>query len=117
VGTNEHHQDFRVGGREIDRGGPKGGPIHAFEGYYHDIVPDRRIVFAYDLKIDGKRMSVSLVTVEIAPEGAGARLSFTEQVAFFDGFQDGAADRERGTRDLLDALGREVERQPAPSTR
>jgi uncharacterized protein YndB with AHSA1/START domain len=36
--------DFRVGGHETDRGEPG-----AYEARYHDIVPDERIVFAYDL--------------------------------------------------------------------
>ena len=37
-GPAEQELDFRVGGREINRGGPPGGPIHAFEGRYYDIV-------------------------------------------------------------------------------
>jgi hypothetical protein len=31
--------DFRVGGRELNSGGPKGGPLHSFECIYQDIVP------------------------------------------------------------------------------
>jgi uncharacterized protein YndB with AHSA1/START domain len=96
--------DFRIGGREIHDGGPKGGPLHKFEARYMDIVPNQRIVFAYDMHLDDKRISCSLTTVELKPEGAGTRLTFTEQGAFLDGY-DNPAGREEGTRGLLDALG------------
>ena len=38
--------DFRVGGREYSRFGPKGDPRYWSEGYYLDIVQDARIVSA-----------------------------------------------------------------------
>jgi uncharacterized protein YndB with AHSA1/START domain len=104
--------DFRVGGREISRGGPKGGPVHTFEGRYYDIVPDERIVYTYDMHLDETRISVSLATVEFKPTGAGTRLIFTEQGAFLDGY-DMPAQREQGTADLLDALGAELRRESA----
>jgi uncharacterized protein YndB with AHSA1/START domain len=100
---SNHEMDFRVGGRERVSGGPPGGPVHAFEGRYQDIVPDRRIVYSYDMHIGADRISVSLATVELMPEGAGTRLIFTEQGAFLDGY-DNAGQREEGTRGLLDNL-------------
>ena len=111
-GTDEFELDFRVGGREISRGGPPGGPVHIYEGRYQDIVPDQRIVFTYDMHLDDKRISVSLVTVELKPTGAGTRLVFTEQGAFLDGY-DNAIQREQGTGELLDALGTELQRDSA----
>jgi uncharacterized protein YndB with AHSA1/START domain len=104
--------DFRVGGRELNRGGPKGGPVHSFLGYYQDIVPSQRIVYTYDMHLDQTRISVSLATVELMPEGKGTRLIFTEQGAFLDGY-DNPAQREQGTRELLDALGAELRREGA----
>jgi uncharacterized protein YndB with AHSA1/START domain len=99
-----HEFDFRVGGRERLSGGPKGGPVHAFDSRYQDIVPDQRIVYAYDMHLDDVRISVSLATVEFKPVGsAGTRLIFTEQAVFLDGYDD-AESRERGTRGLLDKL-------------
>jgi uncharacterized protein YndB with AHSA1/START domain len=95
--------DFRVGGREITRGGPKGGPVHTSEAHYYDIVQDERIVFGYAMYLDDTRISVSLATVQLKPEGTGTNLIFTEQGAFLDGF-DNPAERERGTHDLLEAL-------------
>jgi len=102
-GPNEHRLDFRVGGREFNRGGPKGGPVHTYDALYFDIVPNERIVYAYDMHLDDRRISASLATVELEPEGKGTRLTFTEQGAFLDGF-DNVADREHGTGELLDAL-------------
>jgi uncharacterized protein YndB with AHSA1/START domain len=111
-GPGEHELDFRVGGREASRGGPAGGPVHRFEARYYDIVPAARIVFAYDMHLDDARISVSLATVELEPAGAGTRLTFTEQAAFLDGYDDAGA-RERGMRDLLDALGEALRRRAA----
>jgi len=47
--------------------------VHSFEGRYLDIVPDQRIVFAYDMHLDDTRISVSLATVELKPSRAPAR--------------------------------------------
>jgi uncharacterized protein YndB with AHSA1/START domain len=96
--------DFRVGGGEVNSGGPAGGSTHTFKSRYHDIVTDERIVFAYDLLLDDRLMSTSLTTVQIFPAEGGTRLLFTEQGAFFDGLDD-PAEREHGTGKLLDALG------------
>jgi uncharacterized protein YndB with AHSA1/START domain len=101
--------DFQVGGREHHRGKME-GQLHTFESRYWDIVPDERVVFAYDMLIDGARISVSLATVELTAEGTGTRLVFTEQGAFLDGF-DSVDSREHGTGGLLDALGAELDRQ------
>lgn len=96
--------DFRVGGGELNEGRPAGGSVHTFRSRYHDIVTDERIVFAYDLLIDGRLTSTSLTTVQLFPAEAGTRLLFTEQGAFFDDLDDPAG-REHGTGKLLDALG------------
>ncbi len=82
------------------------------DGYYQDIVPDQRIIYTYDMHLDETRISVSLATVEFTPAGKGTRLIFTEQGAFLDGY-DNPARREQGTRDLLDALGAALRREPA----
>jgi len=102
--TSNHELDFRVGGHERVSGGPPGGPVHAYAAHIWDILPDRRIVVAYDMHLDDKRISVSLATVELKPEGAGTRLVYTEQGVFLDGF-DQPAQREEGTAALLDQLG------------
>jgi uncharacterized protein YndB with AHSA1/START domain len=105
--VDEFTVDFRVGGREVARFRFKGGPPMGNDTVYLDIVPDRRIVFAYTMTVGDTRISVSLATVEIAPSGAGTRLVYTEQGAFFDG-ADKPARREAGCRGLLDKLGEEL---------
>ena len=100
--------DFRVGGREVNSGGPKGRPPHTFDAISLDIVDDQRIVYAYDMFVGDLRISVSLATIELKPEGNGTLLKFTEQGAFLDEWADHAAGREEGTRLLLDALGKAV---------
>jgi len=47
-------------------------------------------------------------TVEFEPAGEGTHLRYTEQGAFLDGL-DSVASREKGTQDLLDALGAALE--------
>ena len=101
----EHTIDFRVGGREVWRGGPPGDTPHRNDTYYHDIVPDERIVWSYAMQVGKRRISVSLATVELSPDGSGTRMRFTEQGVYLDG-HDGTAERERGTKDLLDNLER-----------
>jgi uncharacterized protein YndB with AHSA1/START domain len=104
--------DFRVGGRDVSRGGPHDGPIHSFEALYYDIVPDERIVYSYEMHLDDKRISVSLATIELAPAGEGTRLTLTEQGAYLDDFDDPSL-REGGTSHLLEALGAYLAQTPA----
>ena len=65
----ENTFDFRVDGVEINVGRHASGVVSAFRCTYHDIVPDRRIVYAYRMTLDGKPLSSSLASVEIRPEG------------------------------------------------
>lgn len=94
--------DFRIGGREISRGGVPGGPEHLFEGKFLDIVPDRRFVFAFVMHVGGVKLSASLASVQILPDGDGARLTFEEHGVYFG--QDGWAEREHGTAIGMDQL-------------
>lgn len=100
----ESSLDFRVGGRERNVVKEGNSPVMAYDAVYWDIVPDRRIVLTYDMHLDGKRISVSVATTELVPEGEGTRLIYTEQGAFLDGL-DSAASRQEGSAWLLDALG------------
>jgi uncharacterized protein YndB with AHSA1/START domain len=111
-GPAEYELDLRVGGREHSRGELEGGAVYSFDAIYQDIVLDERIVFTYEMHLDGARISLSLATVELAPEAAGTRLVYTEQGAFLDGHDD-PAQREHGMGGLLDALGEELEREAA----
>ncbi|HEY4094563.1 MAG TPA: SRPBCC family protein [Baekduia sp.] len=105
--------DFRVGGGETNRGRSPDGKLHAFVSRFHDIVAERRIVFAYDLLVDDQLVSVSLTTVEVFADGDGSRLLFTEQGAFFDEDPGAPAEREHGTGVILDRLGPLLAGEPA----
>jgi uncharacterized protein YndB with AHSA1/START domain len=95
--------DFRVGGKEHARGRQQAGPLIQYGASYVDIVESERIVYTYEMRVDDSLASVSVGTVELAPEGSGTRLIYTEQGAFFDGL-DNARERETGTRSLLRQL-------------
>jgi uncharacterized protein YndB with AHSA1/START domain len=102
----ENTFDFRVDGVEINVGRHASGVVSAFRCTYHDIVPDRRIVYAYRMTLDGKPLSSSLASVEIRPEGDGTRLTLTEYGVYFDGFgEKDVQGREHGTNWLMDRLG------------
>ena len=95
--------DFRVGGREVNRAGPPGGPVYTYQSEFHDIVPEQRIIYTYEMYADETRISVSVATVQFHSRDATTQLVLTEQGVFLDG-HDTAAQREEGTRILLDSL-------------
>jgi uncharacterized protein YndB with AHSA1/START domain len=106
----EREMDFRVGGRERARGRWASGVVTDFQAHYLDIVPLHRIVYAYNMHVDERKISVSLATVQFEALGAKrARITVTEQGAFLDGYDD-AGSRERGTGALMDALAKSLEK-------
>jgi uncharacterized protein YndB with AHSA1/START domain len=103
---SQYELDFRVGGRESLRGqAPNGGPAYLLISVYQDIVENERIVYSYEMTMDGRRISVSVATVELLGEDGGTKFTLTEQGAYLDGL-DASAIREQGTHELMDALGR-----------
>jgi uncharacterized protein YndB with AHSA1/START domain len=106
--------DFRVGGAERARyrfrkGTPFEGVGLTNEGSYLDIVPNRRIVTASTMTFGDKRISASLVTIELLATDQGTDLICTHQGAFFEG-ADGPQIRETGWRHLFDQLAKELAR-------
>jgi uncharacterized protein YndB with AHSA1/START domain len=99
--------DVRPGGREHVKGRKSSGVVTTFDALYFDVVPDERLVYAYEMHLDGRKISVSLATLEIKPAGTATRLVMSEQGAFLDGYDD-AGSREHGTSFLLDALGKSL---------
>src|ERR1700722_16139553 len=100
---NGYELDFQVGGREVNRGGPPGGPVYTYSAEIRDIVVDRRIVSTSEMFADNSLISVTVATVEFYESGGATQLVLTEQGVFLDG-QETAAQREDGTRSLLDSL-------------
>ena len=106
--------DFRVGGPErytfrFNATAPFPGVTLENEGTYHDIVPDQRIVTASTMSLGGKRISCSLVTIELVAAENGTALRCTHQAVFFEG-SGGPAMREAGWRSLFDRLATELAR-------
>ncbi|HEX6685445.1 MAG TPA: SRPBCC family protein [Candidatus Limnocylindrales bacterium] len=106
---SDYDLDFRVGGREHISGGAPGGPDYSYDATIQDIVPNERIIHSYEMQLDGKRISVSVATIEFSSAGDGTRLVLTEQGAYLDGLDD-PRQREQGTSEFLDALKRHLER-------
>jgi uncharacterized protein YndB with AHSA1/START domain len=101
--VGEHTLDFTVGGGE-HLAAKAEGKVFNFDATYYDIVDNERIVWAYDMRMDGRRISVSLGSVEIIPVPGGSKLMLTEQGAFLDGL-DTNAQRAEGTEEFLNSLG------------
>ncbi len=98
--------DFREGGHEHSEGVfAEGETTTRFDATYHEIIEDRRIVYDYEMRINGERISVSLATIELSPTAIGTHLVITEQGVYFDE-QDGSQEREEGTRQLLESIAR-----------
>ena len=114
TGLEEFEMDFQVGGndrttRRFKEGTPFPGAALINRTNYQDIVPDRRIVFAYTMAIEDQRISASLATIELVPTDKGTDLIFTDQGAYFEG-SDGPKMREDGWRKLLERLAAELAR-------
>jgi len=105
--VNKFTLDFSVGGSEISRFRYLDGPEITYDAIIQDIVPNRRIVFAYRMAVGSNPISVSLSTVELVPSGNGTRLTYTEQGAYFDD-ADAPKSREEGSRGLLEKLAEEL---------
>jgi uncharacterized protein YndB with AHSA1/START domain len=95
--------DFRVGGHERFGFKMPGGRTYRYDALYYDIVPDRRIVYCYEMYADGARISVSVAAIEFVNGDAGTALTYTEQGTFLDGL-DQPEFRAEGTGELLDSL-------------
>jgi uncharacterized protein YndB with AHSA1/START domain len=107
--------DFRAGGRE--RFGIKmQGTTYRYDARYYDIVPDQRIIYAYEMYANDTRISVSVATIELTKDAAGTALTWTEQGAYLDGIDGPQAPslRKEGTTEMLDGLARYLAPQTTP---
>ena len=107
--------DFRAGGRE--RFGFKmAGTTFRYDARYYDIVPDQRIMYAYEMYAGDARISVSVATIEFVKSGDGTALTVTEQGAYLDGIDGPGAPslRREGTAEMLDNLTGYLAAQATP---
>jgi len=110
--VEEFEMDFRPGGAErfrvrFKQGSPLPGVAVTNEGSYLDIVPNRRMVTAQSMTLGDRRISASLVTIELLAADNGTDLICTHQGAFFEG-ADGPQMREAGWRKLFDRLATDL---------
>ena len=66
--VREKSHEFRVGGHGTEEGQWHGGPRSRFHSTYTDIVDLRRIVFTYDMWVNGQHLSTSLTTIALENE-------------------------------------------------
>ena len=105
----EFEMDFRIGGSErlhyrFREGHPIAGSEIANESHYQDIVLNERIVVTSKMSLNGKQISITLLTLEFLPSGTGTDLVLTNQGTFVD-WPDGAKMLEHGWGALFDRLG------------
>ena len=77
--------DFRVGGRDLARCGPKDDPRFRVEARYLDIVANERIVWTETIREVDKLLAANITTLELRPQGQRTELTVTIQVTSFVG--------------------------------
>ncbi len=108
----EFEMEFRVGGSERFRytfkeGHPIAGSEIVNESGYQDIVPEKRIVITSKMSLNGKPITITLVTLEFLASGTGTDLILTNQGTFVD-WPGGVEMLQQGWRTLFDRLGKEL---------
>ena len=107
----EFTSDFRVGGTQILRyrlgpGTPVAGMTIHNESRFQEIQPNQRIVTSQTMDLGDDRITASLITIELAPNGTGTDLVITHQGAYFGGLTPEML--EAGWRGLLETLAKEL---------
>jgi uncharacterized protein YndB with AHSA1/START domain len=95
--------DFREGGCDRFRCGSKANPNIHGQTRYLEIDENRLIVSSETIAMDGKKLCVSLTTLELTPNGRETKLKTTTQLASFIG-QDMVKGHTMGTNASLDNL-------------
>jgi uncharacterized protein YndB with AHSA1/START domain len=103
----EHTMDFRAGGQETNLVSMGDTKIR-FEARYYDVIQNERIVYVYEMYLNEKRISVSLASLEFSTKNDKAHLRLVEDGIFLE-TSDGVESRERGTKDLMEALAKSIE--------
>lgn len=99
---SEHTMDFSVGGSEYNKS-VFNSQTHEFNAHYFDIVPNERIIYGYEMRLDGKKISVSLASLEFIDFEGSTKLLMHEDGIFLDNVDSGT-NREMGSKMLLSAL-------------
>ena len=99
--------DFRTGGKDVFRCGPKENPKFCGETRYLLIVPNTRVVSSEVLEVHGNCIAIALTTLDFEPIHEATNLTVTVQVVSFIGpgiFQG----YESGNRSALENLSQHL---------
>jgi uncharacterized protein YndB with AHSA1/START domain len=99
------HADFREGGHDQFRCGPKNDPKFRGETIYHLIVPNKRVISTETVETDGQRLAISLNTLDFEPHATGTNLKLTVQLISLVG-PAMIAGYESGNKTALENLAR-----------
>ncbi len=98
--------DFRVGGEDISRCGPKDDMRFLARVRYLEIIPDQRIVVAETVAESGAVSAASLIFIDFEAVGQTTRLTVTMHVSGLDG-ADMIEGYRQGWAPTLDRLAEE----------
>jgi uncharacterized protein YndB with AHSA1/START domain len=79
AGAAYDRAEFKVGGLDIMRCGPRNDMRFLAHVRYLEILPDRRIVMAESIAEEGTTRAASLITVEFEPAGPNPTAKATKQ--------------------------------------
>jgi uncharacterized protein YndB with AHSA1/START domain len=94
--------DLRVGGRFRVQFWGESGEHHSVSGVYHEVEPDRKLVFSWVWQSTPERESQ--VTVDLKPDGDGTLLTLTHEQFFDMKARDDHRNGWNGALDRLEAL-------------
>lgn len=103
---NERFMDCRTGGREVLEVLWPSGVISRFDARYSQVTENSRLVYTYDLFIDGKLYSVSLADVIFEQKDGRTSVSFAETTSYYEeqNVDEMTASRLHGTTALFDMM-------------
>ncbi len=103
--------DFRTGGKDVFRCGPKGDPKFRGETRYLLIIPNERVVSSETVDMNGQCLAVSLMTLDLEPAEGATNLTVTVQVVSFAG-PGMIHGYETGNESALENLSRHLSNTP-----
>jgi uncharacterized protein YndB with AHSA1/START domain len=104
--------DFKIGGKDVFRCGPKGDLKFRGETRYLEIVPNARVVSSETIDVNGQKLAVALTTLDFEPTEHGTNLTVTVQLVSFVG-PDMIHSFESGNRSALTNLSEHLSNIPS----
>ena len=103
--------DFRVGGKDVFRCGPKGDPKFRGETRYLFLVPNECVVSTETIDMDGQPLAVALTTLDFEPTEDITKLTVTVQMVSFVG-PGMIHGYESGNKSALENLSQHLSNMP-----